>query len=168
MGESWCTASANCSIPGDSWGGWTNWNHSSWLRLPTLLLNKLVAREANNSRDRGLEKRKGEIYFRGQQPLEVAGSSLNNLPLCWQDGYLEFYRESLWRRVVHARKQAESSWSQVEFSMCLAHDHGLRRGCVGYGLLDTHLLFEPFWSGSWNVQSLQNVFVNASRKCSKK
>lgn len=51
--------------------------------------------------------------------------------------------------------------------MCLAHDHGLRRGCVGYGLLDTHLLFEPFWSGSWNVQSLQNVFVNASRKCDK-
>lgn len=54
-------------------------------------LDEVIAREANNSREEGLDKPKGEIYFRRQQPREGKGTSLGNLPLGRQDGHREIY-----------------------------------------------------------------------------
>lgn len=48
--------------------------------------------------------------------------------------------------------------------MCLAHDHGQRKGCVGCGLLGIMLLSGLFWTGAWNVPPI----VNASVRCQKK
>lgn len=88
--------------------------------------------------------------------------------LCWQDGYLEFYKERLGAG-VHAREGAGNLWSCVEgVSVCSVHDHGQGKGCAECGLLGILLLSELFWSDGCNVWSLQNVFVNASRKCDNK
>lgn len=50
--------------PGNPQGAWANREHSSWLGWPTLCRthsDKFVARQAINSREEPLEKRKGEI-----------------------------------------------------------------------------------------------------------
>lgn len=148
MDKPWHAAMANCSILGNPEGagliksiapGWIC-PHCCWTNL-----DKLVPREANNSRDRSLEKRK--IYFGCQQPGEVAGR--NNQSLHPQDGHLEFYKERF--RRVRAREQAGSTWSWVRVSMCSARDRGQGRTHVGCSLLGIPLLSGHFWSGSLDV-----------------
>ena len=68
---------------------------------------EFIAREASNSRDAGLEKTKGEIYFGCRQSGEVAGSSFNNQLLHLQDGHPEFGRERF--RGAYAREQIGST-----------------------------------------------------------
>ena len=61
------TAAANCSIPGESPGGWTNQKQSCLAQSANTVAeqtpDKRVAREANNSRDDSLKKKKEKIYF---------------------------------------------------------------------------------------------------------
>lgn len=94
--------------------GWVC-QHRCWTNV-----DKLIIREANDSRDEGLEKRKEKIYFGCWHPGEVTGSSLNKWPLHLQDEHLEIHREMLGRR-VYSREQAESTWSYVGVHMCSGH-----------------------------------------------
>jgi len=64
MGESWCTAAANCSDLGYLEGAGEMENTApGWVCQHCCGTNsdKLVVREVSNSRDDGLEKRKGEM-----------------------------------------------------------------------------------------------------------
>ena len=134
--------------------------------LPRLLYNrlKLIMRETNDSRQKSLEKRKGGIYFGCQQPGKLAGSSLNNWPLCWSDGPLEIYRERF--RGVGRRERAASMWSWVGDGMRSVY--GCGQGWEG-GHLGTplHQGFSVLAVGM-SCWSLQNTFINASRKFSSK
>lgn len=108
-----------------------------------------MAREANNSRAEGLEKRKGEIYLRGWHLGTMTGLSLNNRPLRPPDGRLEFSRKR--SSGVHAREQVESVGSRVGVCMCSAHVRGQERGRMECGLLDIPLLSGLFWAGDWDI-----------------
>ena len=126
--------------------------HHCWVNS-----DKLIERKSSNSTDEVWEKRKEEIYFGGQEPGEVTGSSLNNWPLCQQYSHLGFIEGvSGW---VCAREQAGSLWSRVEVSgLCSVQDLGQWRGLVRYGLQGILMLSGLFWSGSWNVLAIAKCF----------
>lgn len=89
--------------------GWVC-QHCCWTNM-----DKLIIREANYSRDEGLEKRKEKIYFGCWYPGEVTGSSLNNWPLHLQDEHLEIYR-GIWGGgyVQESRQRAhDRRWGSI-------------------------------------------------------
>lgn len=73
-----------------------------------------MSQEKPTTQEETLEKRKGEICLGCQQPEKVAVLSLNNQPLLWQDGHLEFYKERLRRFVQESRQGAcNHGWELV-------------------------------------------------------
>lgn len=96
MGELWHATTANWSVPGNPEGaGQIKSMAPGWVCQHYFQTNsgKLITREVNNSRDEGMEKRRGEIYFRFWQPGEVTGSSPNNPSLSWENGHLESFKK---------------------------------------------------------------------------
>lgn len=139
--------------PRDSPGGRTNQKQScsAWSAstVAEQTPDKLVAGEANNSRDEGLEKRKGKIYFGCWQLGEVASSSVNNQPLYLVRWTLQvFWREVRGVGGGGTRKRAGRERSQVGVSNCLAQDHGQVRGWPECSLLGIPVLSGLFWSGT--------------------
>lgn len=96
-----------------------------------------------------MDKRKGEIYFRCQQPREVACSSLDNLPPGLQGGHLEFYGEVQ----AGASKRAGSKQVITGGGWYLQPMTNIREGNerVGCALLGIPLLSGLFWPGGWYV-----------------
>ena len=92
-GKPWNAARANCSDPENPKGaGQIKSTAPGWFCQQCFQTNsdKLITREAYNSGEEGLEKRKGEIYFGCWQPEKVAGSSPNNRLLHQLNGHLGF------------------------------------------------------------------------------
>lgn len=90
------TTLAHCPNPGILWGldrleAWLLAGSANTVVKQTQI-NSSQEKPITQEAGKGLEKRKGEIYFRWQQLRKVTGLSLNNRPLQQQDGHLELSR----------------------------------------------------------------------------
>lgn len=132
-------------------------------------LDTLVPRQASDSRDEGLDRRNRGVYFRCQQPEDMAGSSPYRPP-CLQDGHLDFSgRGSGGMCETAGREGVITAVGQDEFSpwSWQGNGHG------GGGLPCISLLSRLICSGGWDVPviakhlhgCIQKVWQEASTRC---